>query len=233
MIESLTTCVLESDLYIYTSLHKTCIIMALTKFQSSKNGMLQKCWLLITGRVNNKISPQNNNNAGEINRNINTTECIDSELWSTGCDDQSFFDNDTHDTVQSQALCKLLQCHLHSETCNTGIELLFPMDLLNTIAKHIVQISKTEPCGLRGCSLFIDIQHKSTVAIKIDRIQCDPYSVPTFELHLTLTKDKKRWHKFKELLAPVLPGFRNKSKAIEVYIKSQYKLVKNKLYRAK
>lgn len=45
----------------------------------------------------------------------------------------------------------------------------------------------------RGCTLFISFE-ASDVHRKISTIKCDPQTVSTFELYLTLKQDSSSWH---------------------------------------
>lgn len=45
----------------------------------------------------------------------------------------------------------------------------------------------------RGCTLFISFETDS-VCRKLSKIQCDPNTVSTFELYLTLKQDHTSWH---------------------------------------
>ena len=203
--------------------------MSKNKGKMIPHHLFQKCVRLIKNKINSKPSVLNNNDPTFINRNA----VIESKYCSTTSGHHLLFPTDNEESNNTQKLYSFLQDHLYSEATKHGLELLFPLNLLNTIAKDVVQISQSEPCGLSGCSLFITIQNKSNGILNINHLQCDSFSVPTFELHLTLRKDKKYWFKLKELFAPVLPGCHNKSKAMEVYIKPEYNITKNKLYRSK
>jgi len=49
-----------------------------------------------------------------------------------------------------------------------------------------------DPC-CRGCTLFINFENDH-VCRRIGTIKCDPGTVSTFELYLTLKQDSSSWH---------------------------------------
>ena len=133
---------------------------------------------------------------------------------------------------QWQSIATLLREKLRTETAKLHLDLFLPSNLLERISKDIIRMSVSEPCGLRGCSLHINLKHKNSSEVsEIGVVECDWNTVSTFELHLTLMEDKKRWYSLKDLIAPVLPGCLNESHALEVFISPGFKLVKRKLYR--
>lgn len=90
-------------------------------------------------------------------------------------------------------------------------------------------MSQNEPCGIRGCVLFINMQEKS-VCRKIGRIECDPSTVATFELYLTLREDTRPWVIAKSVLASVRGRMNGSSNSTKVVCPG-YQLAKRKLYR--
>ncbi|KOC65898.1 Protein charybde [Habropoda laboriosa] len=86
-------------------------------------------------------------------------------------------------------------------------------------------MAENEPCGLRGCTLFISFETDS-VCRKLSKIQCDPNAVSTFELYLTLKQDHTSWH-------ILLPQFlKNLTRGGTIMISRDFTLEKKKLYRS-
>ncbi|CAK9813048.1 Protein charybde [Anthophora quadrimaculata] len=126
-----------------------------------------------------------------------------------------------------QALAKRLEVELrrakHAQlACE---EVLFPADLLPRIAKNVLSMAENEPCGLRGCTLFISFETDS-VCRRLSKIQCDPSAVSTFELYLTLKQDHTSWR-------ILLPQFlKNLTRGGTIMISRDFTLEKKKLYRS-
>ncbi|XP_045476782.1 protein scylla-like [Harmonia axyridis] len=102
-------------------------------------------------------------------------------------------------------------------------EILLPHGLTLDIAKRVFQMAELEPCGLRGCILYIEFELKDEKR-KICSIKCDPSIPPTFELHLTFRQAVNGWNVF-------LPQFLKKITRSTVMISAEYDLQKKKLYR--
>ncbi|KAK1119385.1 protein charybde-like isoform X1 [Frieseomelitta varia] len=126
-----------------------------------------------------------------------------------------------------QALAKRVEVELrrakHAQlACG---EVLLPDDLLPRIAKTVLSMAENEPCGLRGCTLFISFETDS-VCRKLSKIQCDPNTVSTFEIYLTLKQDHTSWH-------ILLPQFlKNLTRGGTIMISKDFTLEKKKLYRS-
>ncbi|XP_044759765.1 protein scylla-like [Coccinella septempunctata] len=102
-------------------------------------------------------------------------------------------------------------------------EILLPHGLTIDIAKRVFQMAELEPCGLRGCLLYIEFELKEEKR-KISSIKCDPSIPSTFELYLTLRQAANGWNLF-------LPQFWKKIARGTVMISAEYDLQKKKLYR--
>ncbi|KAM7099976.1 DNA damage-inducible transcript 4-like protein [Molossus nigricans] len=84
-----------------------------------------------------------------------------------------------------QSLVKMLKnCLSKSKQTKLGcLKVLVPEKLTQRIAQDVLLLSSTEPCGLRGCVMHVNMEVEN-VCIKLDRIVCDSSVVPTFELTL-------------------------------------------------
>lgn len=72
-------------------------------------------------------------------------------------------------------------------------EVLLPADLLDRIATDMVQMAEKEPCGIRGCAVYIEFEDEPGNSRRIASLQCGAGTVATFELYLTLRNDQSGW----------------------------------------
>lgn len=72
-------------------------------------------------------------------------------------------------------------------------EVLLPADLLNRVAADMVDMSEKEPCGIRGCSVFIEFEDEPGNSRRIASLEVGANTVSTFELYLTLRHDQTGW----------------------------------------
>ena len=101
-------------------------------------------------------------------------------------------------------------------------EILIPQKLTTQIAQDIIAMAESEPCGLRGCILYINIEEK-TLCRRLGEAKLDRSSVPTFEMYLTLKREIPGW----------IDAFENKLFRKESVILSEvYRISKKKLYRS-
>lgn len=126
------------------------------------------------------------------------------------------------------------------------VEILIPCDLIKQIALDVVASSETEPCGLRGCIMYINLEEDQSVLSERQRNKSatDSYSkefqrivcikpigsnpVPTFELTLNLKRCKSGW--FNSVSSKLFHNslFGGKQPII---ISDSYRLSKKKLFR--
>uniref|UniRef100_A0A1B6CKS5 Protein charybde n=1 Tax=Clastoptera arizonana TaxID=38151 RepID=A0A1B6CKS5_9HEMI len=144
------------------------------------------------------------------------------------CYTRGLTNEESEDGGACQALARRLEDELRaakSAQLACG-EVLLPADLLSRIARDVLTMAENEPCGLRGCTLFINFESEQECR-RIGTIRCDPNTVSTFELFLTLTQDSRSsWHS-------ILPQFiKNLTKGGTIMISPAFKLVKKKLYRS-
>lgn len=138
----------------------------------------------------------------------------------------------TFDLKQSHQLMQRLQ-----ETLRTvrdeqlKCEILVPCGLIKKVTQDVIHLSYNEPCGLRGCTLFINLEEKNQCK-RLAKLSYDPQTVSTFELHLTLKEETRRWCFFKKLFISLSGCMkevtRNSSWKL---LCSSYQLEKKKLYR--
>lgn len=104
----------------------------------------------------------------------------------------------------------------------------FPNNLLQEIASHVIDEAKPEPYGLKGCLIFIYFEGENDCQY-LNTLRCDPATIPTFELTLTL-----RQNQAKSRTPSWIPDIvkRNFSAMPNVMVVStSYRLVKRRKYR--
>uniref|UniRef100_A0A182MHR4 Uncharacterized protein n=1 Tax=Anopheles culicifacies TaxID=139723 RepID=A0A182MHR4_9DIPT len=105
-------------------------------------------------------------------------------------------------------------------------EVLLPADLLPRISSEMFEQSEKEPCGIRGCTIYIEFEDEPDNTRRIATMKTDPNTVSTFELYLTLKQDRRGW-------ISILPQFlKNLTRPSTIMISPEFRLTKNKLYHA-
>ncbi|XP_034102777.1 protein scylla [Drosophila albomicans] len=116
-------------------------------------------------------------------------------------------------------LDKLREAKARHLTCT---EVSLPCDLTPSIAAEIIRVSEKEPCGIRGCTIYIEFEDEPQNSRRIASLKVDPEMVSTFEVYLTLRQDHRGW-------TALLPQFM-KSLARTITISPEYTITKHKLY---
>lgn len=104
---------------------------------------------------------------------------------------------------------------------------LVPEKLTHRISREVVRLASGEPCGLRGCVLYVLLELDKGCK-RLERIVYDGGVVPTFELTLVLKQDGGAWPSLRDffLLGSCFgPTFRHVLK-----LSPSFRLVKRKLY---
>lgn len=130
-------------------------------------------------------------------------------------------------------------------------KLKFPDNLVSVIAGHVIQESSLEPCGLKGCVIYIYLEDDEGCQY-VNCLRCDPETVPTFELTLTLRSSpnsnpflltrsqssifssvgrRPSWGD--RLLPSLVRNIRQtqSTKPVSILVSTSYKLVKRRKYR--
>lgn len=119
---------------------------------------------------------------------------------------------------------------------NSG-EVLLPFGLLQRISRDILEEAEQEPCGIRGCTLYLHFKgednkssnnnnNNNNNGVSLGTVKFDRSTASTFEITLLLKQSTAGWNSF-------LPQFLKKiTRGGTVMIDTDYKLVKNKLYRS-
>ncbi|KAG8315130.1 protein scylla-like [Homalodisca vitripennis] len=135
---------------------------------------------------------------------------------------------DTDYGVACQALARRLGEELRaakSAQLSCG-EVLLPVNLLPKVANDILTHSGQEPCGLRGCTLDINLEVDGSL-IRIAHIKWDTTTSSTFQLNLTFQQDTQR--KWTSRISHFLKTLTTKGRTI--VISDQFSLKKTRLYR--
>lgn len=132
----------------------------------------------------------------------------------------------------------ILQVAKHIETClsearerTLKCDIIIPCGLIMKIARDILLMSESEPCGIRGCSLTIHLQDKLNCS-ELIKLQYDPNTVSTFEIHLTLQEDTRHLVSIKKMMMRLTGCFKHSAyRSTPKMLCLAYKLEKQKLYR--
>ncbi|XP_054846095.1 DNA damage-inducible transcript 4-like protein [Eublepharis macularius] len=117
-------------------------------------------------------------------------------------------------------LSKSKQTKLH---CS---KVLVPEKLTRRIAQDVLRLSSTEPCGLRGCIIHVNLE-TGNICKKLDKIVYDPTVVPTFELTLVFKQDSCSWPSFRDFFPRACFTAGSKRTLI---LSPGFRLIKKKLY---
>lgn len=104
---------------------------------------------------------------------------------------------------------------------------LVPEKLTRRIAREVLRLASCEPCGLRGCVLYIHLELDKGCK-RLERIIYDATVVPTFELTLVFKQDGTAWPSLRDFFfmgTCFAPTFRHVLK-----LSPGFRLVKKKLY---
>ncbi|XP_030570096.1 protein scylla [Drosophila novamexicana] len=123
--------------------------------------------------------------------------------------------------LSNRLLDKLREAKARHLACT---EVSLPCDLTPNIAADIIRVSEKEPCGTRGCTIYVEFEDEPQNSRRIASLKVDPETVSTFEVYLTLRQDHRGW-------TALLPQFM-KSLARTITISPEYTITKHKLYSA-
>jgi len=104
-------------------------------------------------------------------------------------------------------------------------QVLLPRALTSQVAQDMMGLSDCEPCGIRGCVLFVDLDDEGTNRT-LGRVIMSAETVPTFEMRLTLRRNSAGW-----LTAMGLNRLMRSLGRDSLVISDNYCLRKKRLYR--
>ncbi|XP_042184367.1 DNA damage-inducible transcript 4-like protein isoform X1 [Oncorhynchus tshawytscha] len=164
-----------------------------------------------------------------IDRRYDQT-CIENELDSW---DHSLAEPHLNVEVSEDRMCQQLAKMLENclsrakKTTMRCSKVLVPEKLTLRIARDVLRLSSGEPCGLRGCVLYVHLEQEQCCK-QLERIVYNADVVPTFELTLVFKQDCSAWPSLRDFLhigACFTPGFRHALK-----LSPGFRLIKKKLY---
>ncbi|XP_077999055.1 DNA damage-inducible transcript 4-like protein [Glandiceps talaboti] len=132
---------------------------------------------------------------------------------------------DPEEKETCQALSKRIFEALRNAKDKLDCEVLIPFDLTLRIAQDMLRMSKLEPCGIRGSTIFITMQDGGLTR-KLGKVVVDPCTITTFEMYLELSRVS---HSIFNISFPTCFQL---SKHDSIRVSPGFKLVKNKLYRS-
>jgi hypothetical protein len=137
-----------------------------------------------------------------------------------------------YNALEHESMCHLIaerieSCLKDAKSQILGCcEVLIPCSLTVQIAQDVIGMSESEPCGLRGCLLYINFEDKDHCR-PIGEIKFgDRTTVPTFEMCLYLKRNNYSWLSI--IALKILKNFGRQS----LVISDGYKLSKRKLFRS-
>ncbi|XP_049773708.1 protein charybde-like [Schistocerca cancellata] len=126
---------------------------------------------------------------------------------------------EARDALSRRVEAELRQAH--------GGGVVLPPGLLPSAAERILQMASTEPYGLRGCTLHVDLDSgkQSGERLRLTTVKCAPDTVSTFELFLTLQQETS-WK-------TALPQFlKNLTSGGALVLSRDFTLSKKRLFRS-
>lgn len=138
-------------------------------------------------------------------------------------DNNVFYCEDLDATAVNDLSLRLLdELRLAKSRHLSCTEVSLPCDLTPRIAAEILRLSDREPCGLRGCTIYIEFEDEPNNSRRIATLKLDTETVSTFEIYLTLRQDHRGW-------TSLLPQFM-KGLSRTITISPEFIITKNKLY---
>ncbi|XP_075159450.1 protein scylla-like [Haematobia irritans] len=162
------------------------------------------------------------NTISKVNHNNNSSSSSSSN--STSSNHQNMYYNEDFDATAINDLSLRLLDELRAAKSRhlSCTEVSLPCDLTPRIAAEILRLSEREPCGLRGCTIYIEFEDEPNNSRRIASLKLDKETVSTFEIYLTLRQDHRGW-------ASLLPQFM-KGLSRTITISPEFNITKNKLY---
>lgn len=155
------------------------------------------------------------------------------DVWNVSLEDVE--EQEARDILANMLAAELRQARARYRSSNgqqqrAPSEILLPAGILQAIARDVLAAAADEPCGIRGCVVYIDFDESNGRSNgdkkqRIGAVKCDPYTVNTFEMYLTL-RPHSSW-------TSKLPLFlQNLAPRSTMVISQEYSLMKRKLFRS-
>ncbi|XP_037811930.1 protein scylla-like [Lucilia sericata] len=180
-----------------------------------------------TNKIKNSINNQKNKRLSENSSKRNSPAVATNQkptLNSLRQDNNNVFYCEDLDAaaVNDLSLRLLDELRLAKSRHLSCTEVSLPCDLTPRIAAEILRLSDREPCGLRGCTIYIEFEDEPNNSRRIASLKLDSETVSTFEIYLTLRQDHRGW-------TSLLPQFM-KGLSRTITISPEFIITKNKLY---
>ena len=174
--------------------------------------------------INNKKTSRQQTAATATISSSATSSATNNTTTTTNSNNFYYCDNNDIDVAAVNELSLRLLDELRAAKSRhlTCTEVSLPCDLTPSIAAEIIRVSEKEPCGIRGCTIYIEFEDEPNNSRRIASLKLDPETVSTFEVYLTLRQDHRGW-------ASLLPQFM-KSLARTITISPEFTITKHKLY---
>ncbi|XP_017269825.1 DNA damage-inducible transcript 4-like protein [Kryptolebias marmoratus] len=157
--------------------------------------------------------------------------CLEKELdfWDRCLAEPPVAAADVTEDRTCQQLAQMLESCLSraKKTTLHCSSVLVPEQLTRRVARDVLRLASGEPCGLRGCVLYVHLELEKGWK-QLERIAYDASVVPTFELTLVFKQDGAAWPSLRDFFfmgSCFTPAFRHALK-----LGPGFRLVKKKLY---
>lgn len=136
------------------------------------------------------------------------------------------------ETILKEVVSLIAYCLREAKDSDCALrcaKLLIPEKLLDHIGHELLRLAASEPCGLRGASIQLCVEH-GELCESVEQISVDPYLVPTFQLTLVLRLESGGlWPKIQELFNTKHPSTGPAVKQV-VRLGTGFRVIKKKLY---
>lgn len=167
--------------------------------------------------------PQGNNNNSSSSSALSKSNSSSSSSSSSSTSNNLYYSEDFDATAINDLSLRLLDELRAAKSRHLSCtEVSLPCDLTPRIAAEVLRLSEREPCGLRGCTIYIEFEDEPNNSRRIASLKLDKETVSTFEIYLTLRQDHRGW-------ASLLPQFM-KGLSRTITISPEFNITKNKLY---
>ena len=107
----------------------------------------------------------------------------------------------------------------------SGSEMLLEDRIMDVIISDIIRLGEKEPYGVHGGVIVVNFVRGSEDVKRIGKFAIDSNTIPTFELHLSLSSSTNLLHKMSNLMK------RMQARSPLMFVDEKFQLDKVKLYR--
>ncbi|XP_059892198.1 DNA damage-inducible transcript 4 protein [Gadus macrocephalus] len=178
--------------------------------------------------VNNSSIEESSSNNGSRSDLSDSGSDVSGELCPSN--DDLFYDP-MEETILKEVVLLIAHSLREAKDSDCALrcaKLLIPDKLLDHIGRELLQLATSEPCGLRGASIDLCVEH-GDLCESVEQISVDPYLVPTFQLTLVLRLESGGlWPKIQELFNTKHPSAPVVKQVIR--LGTGFRVIKKKLY---